>query len=115
VRNPYGFIMLFALLGSAPAQTPAPEYRNPALPIEQRVADLLKRMTLEEKVGQLATARRGTFGILDTTGPFNDASARQLFRDMFSVDSKITPRALRMTMRGRRPAKTTRPASEKRA
>lgn len=28
-------------------------YRNPALPIEQRVDDLLKRMTLEEKVDQL--------------------------------------------------------------
>ena len=28
-------------------------YRNPALPIEQRVDDLLKRMTLDEKVDQL--------------------------------------------------------------
>jgi len=28
-------------------------YRNPALPIEQRVADLLGRMTLEEKIAQL--------------------------------------------------------------
>ncbi len=92
MRNLYGFIILFALLGSASAQTPAPEYRNPALPIEQRVSDLLKRMTLEEKVGQLTTARRGNFGILDTTGRFNDARARQAFRDMFSVDSKITPR-----------------------
>ena len=92
MRNLYGFILVFALLGSAAAQTPAPEYRNPALPIEQRVSDLLKRMTLEEKVGQLTTARRGNFGILDTTGRFNDASARQAFRDMFSVDSKITPR-----------------------
>jgi beta-glucosidase len=49
-------------------------------------------MTLEEKVGQLTTARRGNFGILDTTGRFNDANARQAFRDMFSVDSKISPR-----------------------
>jgi hypothetical protein len=115
VRNLHGFILVFALLGSASAQTPAPEYRNSALPIEQRLADLLKRMTLEEKVGQLTTARRGNFGILDTTGRFNDASARQAFRDMSSVDSKITPRALRMTMRGRRQAKITRPASGKRA
>jgi len=30
-----------------------PAYRNPALPVEERVADLLGRMTLEEKVGQI--------------------------------------------------------------
>ena len=28
-------------------------YKNPDLPVETRVADLLSRMTLEEKVGQL--------------------------------------------------------------
>jgi beta-glucosidase len=31
----------------------APAYRNPKLPMEQRLADLLSRMTLEEKVAQL--------------------------------------------------------------
>jgi beta-glucosidase len=31
----------------------SPVYRNPALPVEERVVDLLNRMTLEEKVGQL--------------------------------------------------------------
>src|SRR5436305_7178375 len=35
---------------SAPENTPA--YRNPNLAIEDRVADLLSRMTLEEKVEQ---------------------------------------------------------------
>jgi beta-glucosidase len=30
-----------------------PPYKNPALPVEQRVADLLSRMTLDEKVAQL--------------------------------------------------------------
>jgi beta-glucosidase len=34
-------------------QSPPPTYRNPHLPIDERVADLLKRMTLEEKVAQL--------------------------------------------------------------
>lgn len=31
----------------------SPAYLNPILPVEERVADLLGRMTLEEKVGQL--------------------------------------------------------------
>ena len=34
-------------------QTAIPDYKNPGLPVEQRVADLLSRMTLEEKVAQL--------------------------------------------------------------
>ena len=35
------------------SQTAMPDYKNPRLPVEQRVADLLSRMTLEEKVAQL--------------------------------------------------------------
>ena len=38
-------------LGAAAQETPA--YRNPGLPVEQRVSDLLSRMTLDEKVAQL--------------------------------------------------------------
>ena len=36
-----------------------PAYRDSALPIEGRVADLLERMTLEEKVAQLRSTRMG--------------------------------------------------------
>jgi beta-glucosidase len=92
VRYLFGFVVLFVFLGNAPGQTPAPDYRNPNLPIEQRVVDLLRRMTLEDKVGQLTMAPRASFGILDTTGKFNDASARQALRQMFSVDWKVSPR-----------------------
>lgn len=35
-----------------------PAYRNAKLPVEKRVADLLGRMTIEEKVGQMAQAER---------------------------------------------------------
>jgi beta-glucosidase len=41
--------------GSVCAQDTAP-YRNPELPMEQRIADLMSRMTLEEKVAQLTSA-----------------------------------------------------------
>ena len=92
MRYLFGFLLLFAFLGNALAQTPVPDYRNPNFPIEQRGADLLKRMTLEEKVWQLAPRRGASSGILDTTGKFTDANAREIFRKMFSVDSKISPR-----------------------
>ena len=35
------------------SQENRPDYKNPRLPVERRVADLLSRMTLEEKVAQL--------------------------------------------------------------
>ena len=35
------------------AQQSTPPYRDPSLPIEQRVSDLVSRMTLEEKVSQM--------------------------------------------------------------
>jgi beta-glucosidase len=41
------------ILGFGAAGQNLPAYRNPDLPVEQRLADLLSRMTLEEKVAQL--------------------------------------------------------------
>lgn len=37
-------------------QGPSPLYKNPSLPIEKRVEDLVSRMTLEEKVSQMMNA-----------------------------------------------------------
>src|SRR3954452_18278357 len=43
---------------AANAATPAVAYRDAALPTKQRVDDLLGRMTLAEKVGQMTQAER---------------------------------------------------------
>lgn len=40
-------------LGKARSHGQVPAYKNPRLPVEKRVADLLSRMTLEEKIAQL--------------------------------------------------------------
>jgi beta-glucosidase len=54
------------------AQTLFP-YKNSKLPIEQRIKDLLSRMTLNEKVGQLNQMNGGAF-----TGPaLNDAGQKE--------------------------------------
>ncbi|MDP3148923.1 MAG: glycoside hydrolase family 3 C-terminal domain-containing protein [Ignavibacteria bacterium] len=41
-------ILLFTLMGSK--DNDKPPYKNPKLPVDQRVEDLLKRMTLDEKI-----------------------------------------------------------------
>ena len=56
-------IALCSITVNSFAQTKLP-YQNPALIIEKRVADLLGRMTVEEKAGQLNQLNGGAF-----TGP----------------------------------------------
>jgi len=79
-----------ALLASTAiqAQDSAPDYKNPRLPIEQRVADLLSRMTLEEKCAELYPAL--TRQIIDPTGQFTNETAAKTFRQLFDVNSKLT-------------------------
>src|SRR5437763_1685050 len=44
--------------GVAPAADPLP-YQDPSLPTAERVADLMSRMTLAEKIGQMTQVERG--------------------------------------------------------
>ena len=47
--------LLLAFVSRAQLPSPPP-YKNPNLPIEVRVADLMSRLTLEEKVAQMMNA-----------------------------------------------------------
>jgi beta-glucosidase len=46
-------VVILSLCGSTLAQTDSPLYRDATKPVEVRVADLLRQMTLAEKVGQI--------------------------------------------------------------
>ncbi|BBE16180.1 beta-glucosidase [Aquipluma nitroreducens] len=63
----------------------APPYKTPELPIEQRVDDLISRMTLEEKVGQLnipcAYHTELGWGLHGKTPPLWDMEATREVRD----------------------------------
>jgi len=50
------FVLLSILPLEAAAQVELPAYKNPRLPIERRVDDLVSRMTLEEKISQMQNA-----------------------------------------------------------
>jgi len=69
-----------------------PPYRNPQLPIAQRVADLLSRMTLEEKIAQ-TTMVSWMFDVLLTHTPeqLNEA-LRYGIGAMFRLGIERTPR-----------------------
>ncbi|MGV3555628.1 MAG: glycoside hydrolase family 3 N-terminal domain-containing protein [Croceibacterium sp.] len=62
------------------AQGRAPLYKNPKAPIPARVADLMARMTLKEKVQQIRTAWQGKADMIDGL-VFNPAKASAAFPD----------------------------------
>ncbi|MFC6023133.1 glycoside hydrolase family 3 N-terminal domain-containing protein [Plantactinospora solaniradicis] len=66
------FVALLALLGiGVPAPQPAGAaalpYQDPALPVATRVDDLLARMSLDEKIGQMTQAERASVTPADIT------------------------------------------------
>ena len=82
--------LVSALLTLLPclAQQSAPPYKNPALPIGARVKDLLKRMTLEEKVAQLESTWQNHGQNLapedyfvDEKGVLDESKAKQLLKN----------------------------------
>jgi beta-glucosidase len=73
------------------ASEPVPPYRNAKLAIDDRVADLLSRMTLEEKVAQIAPDRNQTF-VIDPTGTFTDESARATLARWSDPDLEFPPK-----------------------
>ncbi|HEX7359868.1 MAG TPA: glycoside hydrolase family 3 N-terminal domain-containing protein [Bryobacteraceae bacterium] len=73
-------------------------YKNPKLPIPRRVADLLSRMTLEEKVEQIS----GGFhhgGVIDPTGKYNDQNYLNALRQMRGISTQIVPAHDRAVLR----------------
>jgi hypothetical protein len=55
------------------AQSTAPAYKDPKLPVEARVEDLLARMTLEEKVAQMLSIWENKADVFDARMEFDPA------------------------------------------
>ena len=69
--------------GMLVAAAPAKGYRDASLPIAQRVADLLSRMTIEEKVAQLYGIGDGKTKIQTRSGLFDPAAATRTYPNGF--------------------------------
>lgn len=61
------------------APTGAPLYKDPKAPVQARVDDLIKRMTLEEKVAQMECLWQQKNTILDAKGDFDAAKAAKAY------------------------------------
>jgi beta-glucosidase len=72
--------LALATTADAQARRDTPVYKNPAAPVEQRVEDLLSRMTLEEKIAQITTVWTRKNALLTApNGAFDPAKATQLY------------------------------------
>jgi beta-glucosidase len=85
-------LSLAVLMFAAPAgAAQKPPYENPRLPVKQRVDDLLSRMTLEEKVGQMTQAERDT--VYTDASPITTLKLGSILSGGGSVPTPNTPEA----------------------
>lgn len=63
------FLTIVCLLFTTGIEAQAPTYQNPDAPIDERVEDLLSRMTVYEKIGQMTQLDIST---INTTGAASD-------------------------------------------
>jgi beta-glucosidase len=70
--NLFSWLIIFCPLTLPAAGQEQLPYRNPKLPIEKRIADLISRMTLEEKIAQLTSAMERMVATSDPKSSFVD-------------------------------------------
>lgn len=77
--------MLMVMAPAGAHVNPSPQlkplYKDPSAPIDQRVEDLLHRMTLEEKVGQLIAVWQGKKEFVDANNQLDMKKFAQLYPD----------------------------------
>src|SRR5690242_1210265 len=80
-------------LGAAPAAAAAASlpYQDPNLPVSARVADLLGRMTVEEKVGQMTQTER--YQVYDNTTPITTWKLGSILSGGGSTPTENNPKA----------------------
>ncbi|RAV97969.1 glycoside hydrolase family 3 N-terminal domain-containing protein [Pseudochryseolinea flava] len=80
MRYLYTSLCFFILIGCAKKESDSPAYKNAELSVEERVSDLLGRMTRQEKIAQMYCVwnDKAKF-LLDSTGHFDIEKAKKNF------------------------------------
>ena len=73
-------------------KTSTSRYKDASLPVQDRVADLLPRMTLQEKVDQITGGWESKIGVVDPTGTYTTEKARQIVATIWGTDHTFTGR-----------------------
>src|SRR3954463_13957970 len=85
-------VIALATLAALPAVAAAkPPYQDPSLPVSQRVDDLLSRMTLAEKVGQMTQTER--YQVYDDPGPITTYKLGSILSGGGSTPTQNVPSA----------------------
>jgi beta-glucosidase len=84
-------IVLTSLIGCASQ----PPYKNTQLPVDQRVKDLVSRMTLEEKVAQMSHLAPAIerLGIIEYAPNFINPLAEEFFEEVGDIEQVMRERA----------------------
>src|SRR5262245_46811043 len=92
-----------------PAGEPAPLYKDASRPVAERVEDLLKRMTLEEKVAQMITVWNSKPAVMDAQMRIDPAKLKAQYPDglgQFARPSDLRGPASPRVEKGRDPRQT---------
>src|ERR1700760_3903568 len=79
IRRARIFAGMTALLSVTVQAANPPLYRDSAAPVDQRIEDLLGRMTLDEKIAQLTTVWTRKQEIFTASNDFDPAKAQKVF------------------------------------
>jgi len=87
---PVGALVLVVCSGVVLRSQSDPPYKNPSLPVDARVVDLLSRMTLDEKVAQTLAVWQQKRMLVDASSNFDPSKAAAVLKDGIGQITRVS-------------------------